>query len=170
MEEADVRKTILDFLQEKAMELRKAYAEHNIEVFEAKLEDNPPRVVVALSHCLPHPDDVKFEFRGLEIVPEVVRIESQNHSKAVIIQPNGEAQQIQALRDNEFPKSLVEVKLPVPEPLVETPQIGEEVHHTFSPEEAEALGISEAIGPHHPTAKDHKAFEAWRARFKVPSK
>ena len=114
---------------------------------------------------------VKFEFQGLEIVPEIIRVESQNHSKTVIIQPNGEAQQIQALRDNEFLGSLAEVKPPTPEmPPPEIPQAEEKVHHTFSPEEAKALGISEAIGPHHPTAKDHGAFEAWKARFKVPGK
>lgn len=175
MDETMVRKAILGFLQENALELRRAYLERRVEVIEAKLEENPMRLVVVLDRLDMHGDPPKFEHMGVEIVPEVVGYDLQNKTASVVIQPNGTAAQVQPLRDNEFLKSLPLVNPPPPEtpeaPAPEEQDAENAVYHVFSPEEARALGISEAIGPHsRPRLGAKDAYEAWKARHKVPGK
>jgi hypothetical protein len=183
-----MKKLILDFLQEKALDLRQAYADQNVDVIEANLIEDPPRLGVVLS-AVPSAADVVFEFRGVKIVPEIVGYEPRDYSQAVTIQvPEvdqqvGAPQQTRPVRDNEFHSSFVpgcppvlegkegeQVVAPEASP-TETPVQPEElVYHPFSQEQAKALGISEAPNPHSVDPRTGKtAFAIWKERHEKGS-
>jgi len=182
-----MKKLVLDFLQERALDLRQAYADRFADVIEAKLMEDPPRLGVVLSN-VPSWGDVEFEFRGVKIVPEIVGYEVRNSSQAVTIQaPDAEqqigiAQQTQPMRDNEFHKSSKPGCPPVPESkegeqvaIPEAPQAPAQpeaiVYHPFSPEQAKVLGIIEAPNPHSVDPRTGKtAFEIWQERHERGSK
>jgi len=165
MGEARTRKVILDFLQQNGLELRKMYSG----LLDARLEDDPARLVMVMQA---RPNIVpKFEHLGMEIMPEIV----VKDVGAVVIQGEGTAQSTGFVKDNNFGAHLPPIGVPIPEgnappaSEVPAPNMAEAVYHGFSSAEARALGISEAIGPHS-MAKDKNAFEAWKARHKVPGK
>ena len=182
-----MKKLILEFLQEKAMDLRQAYADLAIDVIEAKLMEDPPRLGVVLNAVPPW--DVEFEFRDVKIVPEIIGFEARSHSQAVTIkapdtdeQQIGIAQRVQPVSDNEFHKSFKPGCLPVPEgkegEQIATPEVPQApassediVYHSFSPEQAKALGISEAPNPYTVDPRSGKtAFEIWKERHEKGSK
>lgn len=185
-----MKKLVLDFLQEKALELRQAYREgSHAEVVEAKLLEDPPRIGVVLDG-LPTGNPGCFEFRGVKIMSEIVGYEFRDASQAVTIQPPaddaqriGAPQQVQPVKDSEFHAGFKPGCLPVPEgkegePVVapETPAavpapLDEAVHHPFSPEQAQALGISEAPNPYTVDPRTGKtAFQIWKERHEKGSK
>lgn len=185
-----MRKLILDFLQERALELRQVYRDgSHAEVIEAKLLEDPLRVGVVLDG-LPTGNPGCFEFRGVKIISEIIGYESRDHSQAVTIQAPvddtqqiGTAQQTQPVQDSVFHASFTPGCLPASEgkegepvaapdtPTAVQAQPDETVHHPFSPEQAKALGIIEAPNPYSVDPRTGKtAFQIWKERHEKGSK
>lgn len=193
MSEETKRKLVLGFLQERALEIRRAYAERGADVVEARIsDDEPARIVLVLDPPDWSGEQPEFYYRGVRMLPEIAGqsrpIPAVQASEAKAEQASPETDEAgnpaYAMSEEEM-KNLGISKIPDPsntrvrnreayeawkarfakkDPPPPAPA-DEPVRHQFSPEQLKSLDMSEALGAHPETARDPKAFQEWQARF-----
>ena len=138
----DLKKLILDFLQENGWKLRK-----NVPgLSNARVEEDPVRLVLTVNHDIGKP---MLNHNGIDIP---VELDIQEAKPIIMVES----------KDGSGPEAETEVK--------QNKENDDVVHREFSDQARTVFNISDALGP-HATEKDvndlkSESYEAWKKRHK----